>query len=204
MTRSRVLRVAELIRADSDALEVALRTLPVRLSVIVAELPIGVLLTLELRRPWWDRRPRTVVVRGLQRLLESVRERSERVLVVGAVIRRGNEVLVGRRTHPARMAGYWEFPGGKVELGESPGSALRRECYEELGVRVDIGDELGRLELDSGAVLSVSWATLSEDSLPPQALEHSELRWCGAAALAELDWLATNRGFAAEVAEQLR
>src|SRR5699024_83230 len=48
-------------------------------------------------------------------------------IVVGAVITKGGRVLAARRTYPAGLAGYWEFPGGKVEADERPDAALKRE-----------------------------------------------------------------------------
>ena len=67
-------------------------------------------------------------------------------LVVAAAITDSLEVprvlLAARRTDPPALAGLWEFPGGKVERGETPERALRRELREELGVEIEIGDEI--------------------------------------------------------------
>lgn len=72
-----------------------------------------------------------------------VEEGSDPVEVVAGVITdaRGR-VLLARRTEGRDLAGFWEFPGGKREPGESPEAALARELHEELGIRVDIGDAL--------------------------------------------------------------
>ncbi|MDR1213088.1 MAG: (deoxy)nucleoside triphosphate pyrophosphohydrolase [Propionibacteriaceae bacterium] len=64
--------------------------------------------------------------------------------VVGAVIRRQDRVLCGRRRAGLSQAGQWEFPGGKVEAGESDQPALARELAEELGVLIEVGSRLSQ------------------------------------------------------------
>ncbi len=70
----------------------------------------------------------------------------EPVLVVGGAVvddlDRPRTLLSARRTEPPRLAGGWELPGGKVEPGEEPLQALHRELAEELGVEVEVGEEL--------------------------------------------------------------
>lgn len=56
-------------------------------------------------------------------------------LVTAAIIYKGNTVLITRRGSKEKLAGYWEFPGGKIEEGETPQECLQRELFEELGVR---------------------------------------------------------------------
>lgn len=58
------------------------------------------------------------------------------VVVVAAVLRRGDRILLTRRPSGTHLAGYWEFPGGKLDPGESPEEALARECREEIGLDV--------------------------------------------------------------------
>lgn len=62
------------------------------------------------------------------------------VIVAAAVILDGARVLLTQRPGGTHLAGAWEFPGGKLEAGESPEDALRREIVEELGVTIDVGD----------------------------------------------------------------
>jgi len=55
-----------------------------------------------------------------------------------AVVMRGNDVLIGQRGHNVPLPGLWEFPGGKIEQGESPAAAAIRECIEETGLEVEM------------------------------------------------------------------
>ena len=64
------------------------------------------------------------------------------IVVTAAVIERGGEYLVTRRQSGVHLEGYWEFPGGKCDPGESLDECLRRELVEELGADAEIGDEL--------------------------------------------------------------
>jgi 8-oxo-dGTP diphosphatase len=59
--------------------------------------------------------------------------------VVAGLLRKDQKILVGQRPENHSLAGLWEFPGGKVEIGESPEQALARELNEELGIEADIG-----------------------------------------------------------------
>lgn len=111
-------------------------------------------------------------------------------VVVGAAIIAGGRVLACARASPPEAAGKWEFPGGKVEAGESEADALIRECAEELAVRIEVGDRVGRnVRMSHGrAVLKVYAARLVGDAAP-QPLEHAELRWLGADELDTVSWL---------------
>jgi 8-oxo-dGTP diphosphatase len=64
------------------------------------------------------------------------------LLVVAAVIRREGRLLITRRLEGTHLSGLWEFPGGKVEAGESPVESLRRELLEELGVAAAVGRQM--------------------------------------------------------------
>ena len=66
--------------------------------------------------------------------------------VVAALILRDGKLLVCQRTRHQTMPLKWEFPGGKIEEGEQPRDALRRELDEELGIVATIGDELARIQ----------------------------------------------------------
>lgn len=68
------------------------------------------------------------------------------LLVVAAVIKRDGKFLIAQRRESGSFPLKWEFPGGKLELGESPKDALRRELREELDIEAEIGQELARYE----------------------------------------------------------
>src|SRR3954465_10755553 len=109
-------------------------------------------------------------------------------LVVGAAIIAGGRLLAAQRVSPPELAGGWEFPGGKVEPGETDQEALTRECREELGVEVPVGRRIGGdWPLHNGYVLHVWTATIASGE--PEALEHSALRWLSEAELFDVPWL---------------
>ena len=68
--------------------------------------------------------------------------------VVAAVIEKQGKLLVCQRTRHQTMPLKWEFPGGKIEEGEQPRDALRRELEEELGIHAKVGDEIARVQHD--------------------------------------------------------
>jgi 8-oxo-dGTP diphosphatase len=111
-------------------------------------------------------------------------------VIVGAAIIRNGRVLACARTEPPEFAGRWEFPGGKVEPGESEVEALFRECVEELGVSVHIGDRIGAdIPLGHGwAVLKVYAAELFDGEVPT-LIEHGDMRWLAVDELDTVDWL---------------
>ncbi|GAA1404531.1 NUDIX domain-containing protein [Catellatospora coxensis] len=114
---------------------------------------------------------------------------SEIRIIVGAAIIADGRVLACERSEPAEVAGRWEFPGGKVEPGETEHDALVRECEEELGVTVEVGERVGQdVLLGHGrAVLKVYTARLVEGV--PQLIEHAEFRWLAAHELHTVPWL---------------
>jgi 8-oxo-dGTP diphosphatase len=118
--------------------------------------------------------------------------------VVGAAIVRDGRVLTARRTSPASAAGRWEFPGGKVEPGETPEAALAREVVEELGCRIEVTGWLaGEVPIGSSHTLSVALARLVDGE--PHPVEHDVVRWLSAGELDHVDWLEADRPFLAEL-----
>ncbi|MCS7479805.1 NUDIX domain-containing protein [Umezawaea endophytica] len=113
-------------------------------------------------------------------------------VVVGAAIVRDGLLLVQQRDFPVEAAGKWEVPGGRVDHGESDGEALARECAEELGVQVVVGDQVGPdVPLRAELLLRVFAATLGSGE--PEAREHRAVRWIGPSELDALDWLPADR-----------
>jgi len=102
-------------------------------------------------------------------------------------------LLAARRATPASLAGRWEFPGGKVEQGESPEDALHRELREELGVRVGLGVELlgpddGAWRLSDQYVMRLWFAEVVEGE-PEPLVEHDQLRWLPDGQWLDVPWL---------------
>lgn len=116
--------------------------------------------------------------------------------MVAALIRRGGTVLVQQRPPGASRGLLWEFPGGKVEPGESDAQALARECREELGVEVEVG-AIAAQNLHAYADLEVELALYECRLLAgePRALGAHALRFHPAASLAQLDFCEADRPF---------
>ena len=108
--------------------------------------------------------------------------------VVGAAIVRDGRVLTGRRRTPADLAGRWEFPGGKVEPGESESAAVARECREELGISVAVAGQLGRAVISEDIELVLYAATLTKGQ-PTSGATHDLLRWLTMAELRTVQWV---------------
>jgi 8-oxo-dGTP diphosphatase len=123
-------------------------------------------------------------------------------VVVGAAIVRDGRVLAARRTAPDSAAGRWEFPGGKVEPGETEAESLVREIAEELGVRVTVDTWLaGEQPIGDRYLLRVALARLEEGE--PTPTEHDRVRWLAADELDDVDWLDGDRPFLAELSAVL-
>lgn len=74
--------------------------------------------------------------------------KAEVTVVAIAVVQWDNKVLIGRRPAHATLAGFWEFPGGKVQRGETPAEGAVRECVEETGISIDIVRQLSTTNYD--------------------------------------------------------
>lgn len=123
--------------------------------------------------------------------------RVEPVLVVAAALvdrlERPRRLLAARRHRPTALAGRWEFPGGKVDPGETPEQALHRELHEELGVAVALGPELpgpdgGAWPISSRHRMRL-WSAVVVRGEPAPLVEHDELRWLEPGRWLDVDWL---------------
>lgn len=111
--------------------------------------------------------------------------------VVAGLIQRDGALLVCQRRRGAAFELQWEFPGGKLEAGESSEMALRRELQEELGVVADIGAELYRTRHHYAGVYSVKLAFhhVARFSGDPHNCAFEQIRWAEPAQLPMLDFL---------------
>jgi 8-oxo-dGTP diphosphatase len=134
---------------------------------------------------------------ALRSFLDRVSRRDDEasVDVLAAVIRDGDRYLVCRRPAGKHHAGLWEFPGGKIQAGESRTEAAARELREELDVRlVNLGDSVSsHRDPDSPFLVHFVEATVEGS---PRALEHEEMCWVTAAELQDLSLAPADRAFA--------
>ena len=124
--------------------------------------------------------------------------------VAAAMLTRGQTVLLCRRPEGKARALQWEFPGGKLEPGETGEQALARECREELGAEVHVGPRVDELVFDYPD-LSVHLTLYQAEPLTePRALEHSALDWVGPAGLERYDLCPADRRFVPAVQQWFR
>ena len=119
------------------------------------------------------------------------------VHVVAGVIFDNKKLLACQRPADKEAAGFWEFPGGKVEPGETLEQALTRELREELSLQVMVLDEMYRLEIDRPEkvlVLHFLWAFKRAGS-EPIACENQQFRWLVPEAINSVEWLPSDQEF---------
>ena len=121
--------------------------------------------------------------------------------VVAAVIRRDGRILITQRLDDVHLARLWEFPGGKVEAGESLEAALRREIQEELGIGIVVVDEFHTVEHDyPGKSVRLHFFNCVIEQGEPVSLGVADLRWVLPAELSQFEFPPAD----AELIEQLR
>lgn len=113
----------------------------------------------------------------------------KRIKVVGAVLVHDGRVFAAKRGPGKSMAGYWEFPGGKVEAGETPEDALARELREELQIEVAVGEFLVTAphEADTAVIELSTYLCTIKDGVPVLT-EHEESRWLPVSELCDVEW----------------
>jgi 8-oxo-dGTP diphosphatase len=126
------------------------------------------------------------------------------IKVAGVVIidQDKNKVLAGKRNANRLVGGMWEFPGGKIEKGETPQEAAKRELKEEFHDEVQIGPQLGETvsyEYDFGIVkLTVFFAKLLTNNF--DLVAHSEVEWLSADEVQKLNWAPADAPLVKELA----
>ncbi|MFT5699509.1 MAG: mutator protein MutT [Desulforhopalus sp.] len=109
--------------------------------------------------------------------------------VTAAIIQRDGQILAARRKPGAHMAGFWEFPGGKVESGESPEECICRELKEELDIETKIGPFFGESCYDYGTKeIRLLCYRVNYLSGTFTLTDHDEIRWLPIDQLLSLKW----------------
>lgn len=128
----------------------------------------------------------------------------KQIEVVAAVIRRGNEIFATQRGY-GEFKDWWEFPGGKMEAGESPVEALKREIREELDATIEVGELIQTVEWDYPSfhlTMHCFWCELACEAL--HLNEHEAAAWLSADNLGTVKWLPADRDILVEIGKVLR
>jgi len=122
--------------------------------------------------------------------------------VAAALIVRGGAVLIGQRRPDQPMALQWEFPGGKIEAGESAEQALVRELHEELGIRAEIGPPVTRIRHNyrHGGAVDLQFFVVHEFTGEIDNQIYNQFRWVRLEDLPGYDFLAADRGLIRDLA----
>ena len=127
----------------------------------------------------------------------------KKVHVVAAIIRNGDRIFATQRGYGEQKDG-WEFPGGKIETGETPQQALVREIREELDTGITVGDFLTTIEYDYPTFhlsMQCFWAAICEGE--PVLKEHEAAKWLRAEELDSVAWLPADLTIVTLVKEKL-
>jgi len=113
------------------------------------------------------------------------------IQVAAAVIERGGLILIGQRKRGSRHPLKWEFPGGKLEPGETPRAALKRELREELAIHAVVGEELDsyHVQYPGGTLTRLFFFHVTEFSGEPRNLAFEQIVWARRGLLSTYDFL---------------
>ena len=122
--------------------------------------------------------------------------------MAAALIVRGGEVLIGQRRPDQPMAMLWEFPGGKIEAGETPEQALARELDEELGIKATVGPRVTRIRHNyrHGGAVDLQFFAVHEFSGELENRIFNQLLWVQLEDLEKYDFLAADRSLIRDLA----
>ena len=125
------------------------------------------------------------------------------IQVVAAIIIRKNEVFATQRGY-GEWKGWWEFPGGKIEQGECPQEALKREIREELDAEIAVGELLDTVEWDYPTFhLTMHCYVCSLESENIRLNEHESASWLNRSTLDSVQWLPADQGLLPKIAKLL-
>lgn len=127
--------------------------------------------------------------------------RTVRQVVVGLILR-GDEVLICQRRPDQPLASKWEFPGGKIEPGETAEQALRRELTEELGIEAVIGTRVAHVRHNyrSGGAVDLQFFLVRDYSGQIENLIFQDVRWAPLRHLPEYDFVTADRNLVRDLA----
>lgn len=125
------------------------------------------------------------------------------IKVVAAVIRSGDKVFATQRGY-GEFEGGWEFPGGKIEPGETPEQALRREIKEELDTEIEVGERIDTVEYDYPKFhlsMDCFWCSIIHGDLV--LLEAEDSKWLTKDTLYSVEWLPADAGLVQKIEKEL-
>ena len=125
------------------------------------------------------------------------------IKVVAAVIRSGDKVFATQRGY-GEFEGGWEFPGGKIEPGETPEQALIREIKEELDTEIEVGERIDTVEYDYPKFhlsMDCFWCSIIHGDLV--LLEAEDSKWLTKDTLYSVDWLPADAGLVQRIENEL-
>jgi 8-oxo-dGTP diphosphatase len=122
--------------------------------------------------------------------------------VAAALILKHGKILICQRTRHQPFPLKWEFPGGKIEAGEQPRDALRRELEEELGIDAKIGDEVSRIQhtYARGGTVELRFFVVEEFAGEMENRIFKDVRWVARKDLPKFDFLEADAGLVEEIA----